>query len=301
VLRVRRSTAQIPLSHFFASMQERRELTVYFHTEGLSDTFVRMTLGLSRIEDVSHTHFPLQHHNSGIWMCQDIDFSPSEPLPHGWLAGLSDAGQLLGKVSPEERLLTHQIAKEELVSKQNAEIALQGLLLEQQAADESSSDSLLKLDAPPGHGAGQTSSHSPGSSPRSIMEQFGGGTKGREKELRDYQKRQQFTHIPKQFGSSKAQLEKKADAAFAKHQKEALETDKPAYWRCVIEMLHIAGLGPRKRGSMYAANGAQVAVEFRLFGQTVRHCLQRSVNSFSCHVHVHSCVRGSYRHRHLSR
>jgi hypothetical protein len=266
----RLSTAQIPLSHFFASMQERRELTVYFHTEGLSDTFVRMTLGLSRIEDVSHTHFPLQHHNSGIWMCQDIDFSPSEPLPHGWLAGLSDAGQLLGKVSPEERLLTHQIAKEELVSKQNAEIALQGLLLEQQAADESSSDSLLKLDAPPGHGAGQTSSHSPGSSPRSIMEQFGGGTKGREKELRDYQKRQQFTHIPKQFGSSKAQLEKKADAAFAKHQKEALETDKPAYWRCVIEMLHIAGLGPRKRGSMYAANGAQVAVEFRLFGQTLR-------------------------------
>ena len=117
------------------------------------------------------------------------------------------------------------------------------------------------------------------------MEQFGGGTKGREKELRDYQKRQQFTHIPKHFGSSKAQLEKKADAAFAKHQKEALETDKPAYWRCVIEMLHIAGLGPRKRGSMYAANGAQVAVEFRLFGQTVRHCLQRS-----CKLFLMSCA-----------
>jgi len=60
------------------------------------------------------------------------------------------------------------------------------------------------------------------------------------------------------------------EQAYARMQKQDHAADQPAYWRCVVEMLHIAGLGPRKRGSMYAANGAQVAVEFRLFGQTLR-------------------------------
>jgi hypothetical protein len=40
--------------------------------------------------------------------------------------------------------------------------------------------------------------------------------------------------------------------------------------RVVVEVLHIAGLGQPRRGALYAESGAQVSVELRLFGQTIR-------------------------------
>jgi hypothetical protein len=286
----RLSTAHIPLSHFYASLHERKEFIVHFHTEGLSDTFIKMALGLTRVDNMTKEvskHFPLGHERSvehmkhGVWLPKELDFSPCQPLPHAWIAQLNDARQTRGRVPAEERRLTHQIAKEELITKQNAEIALYDLLGSQQQEQKEEEQLLLEdgnasgtaADAaavakagpePPPPGAGERER------PRSIMEQYAGAGAGREREPHSFQTRSQFTHISDSNQSLAAMAEKDAEAAYRKMQKADRQADQPAYWRCVVEMLHIAGLGPRKRGSMYAANGAQVAIEFRLFGQTLR-------------------------------
>ena len=295
----RLSTAHVPLSYFFASLQERKEFIVHFHTEGLSDTYVKMALGLSKVENITtdvRSHHSVDHMNTGIWLSRNVDFSPCQPLPHGWVAQLNDDTNKRGRIPADERALTHQIAKEELITKQNAEIALHGLEVEKQAQQDEESQLLLE------DGGGSTASpanaksgSSGAGAPVSIMEQYGGNNHAVHAE-HAFQKRQQFTHISKDFGSAAAHAEKEAEAAYARMQKQDHAADQPAYWvstpriphhtmiladvsdghfacvlqRCVVEMLHIAGLGPRKRGSMYAASGAQVAVEFRLFGQTLR-------------------------------
>lgn len=278
------STAHIPLSHFYSSLHERKEFIVHFHTEGLSDTYVKMALGLTRVDHMTKEvskHFPAGHKQSvwhlgrGIWMPKELDFCPCQPLPHGWIAQLNDAQRIRGKVPEEERMLTHQIAKEELITKQNAEMALFGLDTKQHEEGDPEEQLLLE------DGGINTDRRTIPTSqdqqqqhrqPQSILDHYTTGRTGSSDSLlMKLQKQAQFSHVSDSAGrSSAAMAAKEAEAAYRRMQKADRVADQPAYWRCVVEVLHIAGLGPRKRGSMYAANGAQTAVEFRIFGQTLR-------------------------------
>ena len=115
----RLSAAHIPLSHFYSSLHERKEFIVHFHTESLSDTYVKMALGLTRVDHMTKEvskHFPAGHkqsvrHGTRHLVAKELDFCPCQPLPHAWLAQLNDARQMRGKVPLEERLLTHQMRR----------------------------------------------------------------------------------------------------------------------------------------------------------------------------------------------
>jgi hypothetical protein len=61
-----------------------------------------------------------------------------------------------------------------------------------------------------------------------------------------------------------------AEKSYSQHKSGLAMADKPAYWRVVVECLHIAGLGQPGKGSLYSEDGSLVGVELRLFGQTLR-------------------------------
>jgi hypothetical protein len=64
------STAQIPLIQL-SQMADRKEFLVHFHSEGLRDTFVKMSMGVTKLDSaVSPQHLPLQPFQNGIFLCK---------------------------------------------------------------------------------------------------------------------------------------------------------------------------------------------------------------------------------------
>jgi hypothetical protein len=135
----RLSSASVSLAPFIANLERRKEFIAHFRSEGLSDTFIRVTLGLEQVKEVvSPGQLPLELMAQTVWVSRDVDWCPCEPLPHGWMAScLSAARRTALALDDEDRALKHDIAKEELQTKEAAALELSRLreAAEQQPAN----------------------------------------------------------------------------------------------------------------------------------------------------------------------
>eukprot|EP01052_Picozoa_sp_SAG31_P004111 SAG31_NODE_167_length_21485_cov_31.094922_9_plen_757_part_00 len=231
----------IPLVH----LVERKEFMVHFHADGLGDTFVRVTMGLSRIDGVAPQHLPLKLFSKGIhggvYTCTDLGFSPSCPLPHGWLSSLHNK---LASETEEEaaaRASAHDIARHELGLEKEARRQLEDM--QRAAAQASATEMQLLKEA-------ESFAENPSGSAVSSPSTGAHFTK--------------VSTLSKKLYKDAMEMEEMAKMAAASD-----EANKPCFWRAVVELLHVAGFGVNGRQKFGGDLPAPIAVEVRLFGETI--------------------------------